>query len=309
MAAGAKLADLHPARPHLSVDDRLCPAQARSRAARKPTASTPCSIATSGTLDRAGAGIVLTADHGMKDKHLANGEPDVIYLEEALDVKFGPGKAKVILPITDPYVAHHGALGSFATVYLFGAEAGAVAEYIRQIDGIDLVLANQEACARFELPADRTGDLVVISGGPRASKVIGIEARQARSVGADGALALAWRSHRTGNSHHHQPEDRRSRRGLAQLRCILHRLQSSGGDAEGGGIELAGTAVNKVDTEPRQFPESMRIGGRKVDGEEVIPVRYPYSGEVIGTVPAGRAEHARKAFAIAAGYRSEAVAL
>ncbi len=126
-----------------------------------------------GELDRAGASIVLTADHGMKDKHLATGEPDVIYLEEALEEAFGAGATKVILPITDPYVAHHGALGSFATVYVFGADAGAVAEHIRRLDGIDLVLAAEEACQRFELPADRIGDLVVISGGPRASKVIG----------------------------------------------------------------------------------------------------------------------------------------
>ncbi len=126
-----------------------------------------------GELDRSGASIVLTADHGMKDKHLSTGEPDVIYLEEALEEAFGAGTTRVILPITDPYVAHHGALGSFATVYLFGASAEAVTDYIRRLDGIDLVLAAAEACKRFELPADRIGDLVVISGGPRASKVIG----------------------------------------------------------------------------------------------------------------------------------------
>jgi phosphonoacetate hydrolase len=126
-----------------------------------------------GELDRSGATIVLTADHGMKDKHRSDGQPDVVYLEEALDEEFGPGATRVILPITDPYVAHHGALGSFAAVYLFGAASDAVAEYIGGIDGIDLVLAREEACARFELPVDRTGDLIVISGGPRASKVIG----------------------------------------------------------------------------------------------------------------------------------------
>ena len=70
-----------------------------------------------GQIDEAGAIIVLTADHGMKDKHLATGEPDVIYLQDELDLKFGAAKTRVILPITDPYVVHHGALGSFATVY------------------------------------------------------------------------------------------------------------------------------------------------------------------------------------------------
>jgi phosphonoacetate hydrolase len=123
-----------------------------------------------GPLDRAGAIVVIVADHGMKDKHLADGEPDVIYLQDELDRRFGAGKTKVILPITDPYVVHHGALGSFATVYQYGVEA---AQAIAAIDGIDVVLDRATACARFELPPDRMGDLVAISGGPRASKVIG----------------------------------------------------------------------------------------------------------------------------------------
>ncbi|MBM3520036.1 MAG: phosphonoacetate hydrolase, partial [Alphaproteobacteria bacterium] len=79
-----------------------------------------------GELDAAGAILVIVADHGMKDKHLAGGEPDVIYLQDALDRRFGAGTTKVILPITDPYVVHHGALGSFATVYLYGPELAAV---------------------------------------------------------------------------------------------------------------------------------------------------------------------------------------
>jgi phosphonoacetate hydrolase len=126
-----------------------------------------------GQIDDLGATIVLTADHGMKDKHLANGEPDVIYLQDALDRAYGPGKTKVILPITDPYVVHHGALGSFATVYLHGPAAQDVLNKIAQLDGIDIVLERAEACRRFELPEDRMGELIVISGGPDATKVIG----------------------------------------------------------------------------------------------------------------------------------------
>jgi phosphonoacetaldehyde dehydrogenase len=49
--------------------------------------------------------------------------------------------------------------------------------------------------------------------------------------------------------------------------------------------------------------EAMRIGGKKVDTDARIEVRYPYTNEVIGTVPAGRAEHAAQAFAIAAAYK------
>ena len=71
-----------------------------------------------GELDAAGAVLVLTADHGMNDKHLPNKEPDVIYLQTLADEWLGKGVARVILPITDPYVVHHGALGSWATIYL-----------------------------------------------------------------------------------------------------------------------------------------------------------------------------------------------
>jgi phosphonoacetate hydrolase len=126
-----------------------------------------------GELDALGATVVIVADHGMKDKHLANGEPDVLFLQDVLDEKFGAGQTKVILPITDPYIVHHGALGSFATVYLYGPKPEEVVHYIKGQPGIDVVLDRQEGCARFELPEDRMGDLIVVSGGKTHSKVIG----------------------------------------------------------------------------------------------------------------------------------------
>ena len=49
--------------------------------------------------------------------------------------------------------------------------------------------------------------------------------------------------------------------------------------------------------------DAMRIGGEKVKTQDVIEVRYPFTDEVIGTVPAGKAEHAKRAFDIAANYR------
>ena len=70
-------------------------------------------------IDALGATIALTADHGMNDKHGADGAPNAIYLQDWMDAAAGAGKTRVILPITDPYVVHHGALGSFATVYPF----------------------------------------------------------------------------------------------------------------------------------------------------------------------------------------------
>jgi phosphonoacetate hydrolase len=129
-----------------------------------------------GSLDAAGAILVIVADHGMKDKHRADGTPDVIYLQDVLDAKFGAGTTRVILPITDPYVVHHGALGSYATVYLYGADAAAVSKCISGQQGIDLVLGKIEGCTRFELPEDRCGDLIVLSGGKTGSKVIGTSA-------------------------------------------------------------------------------------------------------------------------------------
>jgi phosphonoacetate hydrolase len=123
-------------------------------------------------LDALGATIVLTADHGMNAKHRGDGQPNVIYLQEAIDGWLGKNQARVILPITDPYVVHHGALGSFALVYLSAADGQAgVAQRIAALPGIELVLTRAEAAVRFELPPERIGDLVVVS---QADTVIGI---------------------------------------------------------------------------------------------------------------------------------------
>ncbi len=117
-----------------------------------------------GQLDAMGATVVVTADHGMNAKTDAFGRPNIVYLQDALDRAYGAATTRVILPITDPYVVHHGALGSFATVYLAAPVTLAdAAARIAAIPGIDLVLPRGEACTRFELPTDRVGDLVVVS--------------------------------------------------------------------------------------------------------------------------------------------------
>jgi phosphonoacetate hydrolase len=111
-----------------------------------------------------GAVVAVTADHGMNAKTDATGAPAVVYLQDLLDGWLGAGQARVILPITDPYVVHHGALGSFATVYLPAtADPGAIGRRLGALAGVEIVLDRGSACARFELPADRMGDLVVIS--------------------------------------------------------------------------------------------------------------------------------------------------
>jgi len=120
-------------------------------------------------LDAAGATLVLTADHGMNAKHDDNGEPDVVYLQSELDNILGAGAARVILPITDPYVVHHGALGSFATVYLTdGIDIETVAEEVGDLDGVQAVYDRAAGCAEFELPEDRLGDLIVVTGKNKA---------------------------------------------------------------------------------------------------------------------------------------------
>ena len=122
-------------------------------------------------LDAQGAVLGLTADHGMNAKFNDAGEPDVIYLQNVLDNMLGSGAARVILPITDPYVVHHGALGSFATAYLpEGADAYTVAGQLEAMEGIEAAYTNADGCARYELPNDRMGDIIVVS---TTNKVIG----------------------------------------------------------------------------------------------------------------------------------------
>ena len=109
---------------HVPVDHRLRAAQARARHAGGRRLL-PMMDGYLAQLDALGATVALTADHGMNAKTDAARRPRSSYLQDRLDDWLGAARARVILPITDPYVVHHGALGSFATVYLpAGADAG-----------------------------------------------------------------------------------------------------------------------------------------------------------------------------------------
>jgi phosphonoacetate hydrolase len=112
-----------------------------------------------------GATLAITADHGMSAKHNSDDkEPKVIYLQEVFDDWMGEAAARVILPITDPYVVHHGALGGYATVYLpDGANVEEICAQVMALPNIETCLSNADACARFELPEDKVGDLVIVS--------------------------------------------------------------------------------------------------------------------------------------------------
>ncbi|KAJ6114838.1 Alkaline phosphatase-like alpha/beta/alpha [Penicillium sp. IBT 16267x] len=87
----------------------------------------------------------VTGDHGMSRNSDAEGEPNVLFLEDALNAHFGPAASRVICPITDPFVRHHGALGSFA------------------FPEVEIALSGEDAAKEYEMPLDREGDIVVIS--------------------------------------------------------------------------------------------------------------------------------------------------
>ncbi|RYX94077.1 MAG: phosphonoacetate hydrolase [Comamonadaceae bacterium] len=137
-------------------------------------------------LEAMGCVIVLTADHGMNAKVAMDGTPDVIYLQDWFDEAMGKGTARVILPITDPYVVHHGALGSFATVYLpEGTDVGAAVAKLAKVKGMESVLTREQAAEKFELPADRIGDIVAVS---ERFTVIGTSASRHDLSGLDAPL-------------------------------------------------------------------------------------------------------------------------
>ncbi len=117
-----------------------------------------------GRLEALGAVLALTADHGMNDKSKSDGSPNVIFLQDILDAEFGAGDTRVICPITDAFVRHHGALGGFVRVWCRGGKAtpAAIIALVKDLPGIALALTKEEVCARYDLPPDREGDVAVI---------------------------------------------------------------------------------------------------------------------------------------------------
>ena len=113
--------------------------------------------------------LALVADHGMSDKARPDGSPNVIYLQDLLDEQFGKHNTRVILPITDPYVVHHGSLGGFVRVHCTNeVSAKSVIDFVSRLPGIVEALDRETVCRRFHLPLDREGDVAVISDGPMA---------------------------------------------------------------------------------------------------------------------------------------------
>jgi phosphonoacetate hydrolase len=108
----------------------------------------------------AGFVVGITADHGMNAKQRPDGSPRVHYLEDVLEAS-GVRDAHVVLPITDPYVRHHGALGSFAWVHIRPADLVRAREALAALAGVEEVYTREEAAVIYEHPPDRIGDLSV----------------------------------------------------------------------------------------------------------------------------------------------------
>ena len=112
-----------------------------------------------GELAALGAVVALTADHGMNDKSTVDGRPNVVFLQDILDREFGAGDTRVICPITDAFVRHHGALGGFVRVWCVGGRATprAVIDLVRNVRGVAEALDRESICARYQLPPDQPG--------------------------------------------------------------------------------------------------------------------------------------------------------
>ncbi len=143
-----------------------------------------------GRLAALGATVAVTADHGMSDKARPDGTPNVLYLKDGLDSRFGVGETEVVLPITDPYVAHHGSLGGFAWIYCGGTLVQDVIEWARTLPGVESVYDRDSACREFELPRDRVGDVAIVAdagtalgSAPEAHDLSGLAGRRLRSHG------------------------------------------------------------------------------------------------------------------------------
>ena len=119
-----------------------------------------------GKLVEYGALVTVTGDHGMSDKSNADGSPNILFLEDELNSKWPQSGSRVICPITDPFVKHHGALGGFVRVHLLGekaTDANEMVQFCQSLPQVEAAYTGEDAAALFEMPPDREGDLVVIS--------------------------------------------------------------------------------------------------------------------------------------------------
>lgn len=100
----------------------------------------------------------------MSDKCHPDGTPNVLFLEDALAEKWGASNVRVICPIADPFVKHHGAFGGFVRVYAKREDdIDDMLRFCQTLPQVEVAMSSKEASEKFELPLEREGDIVVIS--------------------------------------------------------------------------------------------------------------------------------------------------
>jgi len=117
-------------------------------------------------LEELGARIAVTGDHGMSSKVRPDGTPNALFLEDFLNERWPKADARVICPIADPFVKHHGALGGFVRVHLMEkgfVDVDQMIETCRCLPEVEVACSGKEAAAVYEMPEDREGDFVVIA--------------------------------------------------------------------------------------------------------------------------------------------------
>ena len=118
-------------------------------------------------LEKAGAVVAVTGDHGMSAKSDAKGDPNVLFLEDFLNERWPGAGARVICPIADPFVKHHGALGGFVRAHLLmsNVDVDEMVKACQKLPQVEVAMRGDEAAKVYEMPLEREGDLVVITKG------------------------------------------------------------------------------------------------------------------------------------------------
>jgi phosphonoacetate hydrolase len=119
-----------------------------------------------GRLEELGARVAVTGDHGMSSKVRPDGTPNALFLEDFLNERWPEANARVICPIADPFVKHHGALGGFVRVHLMGHGSVGIDQMIEACRGlpeVEVACSGKKAAAMYEMPEDREGDFIAIA--------------------------------------------------------------------------------------------------------------------------------------------------
>jgi phosphonoacetate hydrolase len=119
-----------------------------------------------GLLEELGAKVAVTGDHGMSAKAKSDGQPSVLFLGDYLNERWPDADARVICPIADPFVKHHGALGGFVRVHVINDAFTGVEEMIeacRQLPEVEVACSGKDAASRYEMPEDREGQFIAIA--------------------------------------------------------------------------------------------------------------------------------------------------